>query len=66
MLPLRLSPFFGMLVLHKKPIEKDCVTMSANIIEIEERLWQMTDKLRANTPLRAHVYAEPVLGLIFL
>jgi type I restriction enzyme M protein len=40
--------------------------MPANIIEIEERLWQMADRLRANTPLRAHEYAEPVLGLIFL
>jgi type I restriction enzyme M protein len=40
--------------------------MPASIIEIEERLWQMADRLRANTPLRAHEYAEPVLGLIFL
>ena len=40
--------------------------MPASIIEIEERLWQMTDRLRANTPLRAHEYAEPALGLIFL
>ena len=40
--------------------------MPASIIGIEERLWQMADKLRANTPLRAHEYAEPALGLIFL
>jgi type I restriction enzyme M protein len=38
----------------------------ASISEIEERLWQMADKLRANTHLRAHEYSEPVLGLIFL
>jgi hypothetical protein len=31
--------------------------MPASIIEIEERLWQMADRLRANTPLRAHEYA---------
>ncbi len=40
--------------------------MPANIIEIEERLWNMADELRANTHLRAHEYSEPVLGLIFL
>lgn len=40
--------------------------MPVSIIDIEERLWQMADRLRANTPLRAHEYAEPVLGLIFL
>ena len=26
----------------------------------------MADRLRADTPLRAHEYAEPALGLIFL
>ncbi|MBE3560679.1 MAG: N-6 DNA methylase [Ktedonobacteraceae bacterium] len=40
--------------------------MFASISEIEDRLWQMADKLRANTHLRAHEYSEPVLGLIFL
>ncbi len=40
--------------------------MPASIIEIEERLWQMAARLRANTPLHAHEYAEPALGLIFL
>ncbi len=40
--------------------------MPVSILDIEERLWQMADRLRANTPLRAHEYAEPVLGLIFL
>ena len=40
--------------------------MPASVNDIRERLWQMADKLRANTPLRAHEYAEPVLGLIFL
>jgi len=39
---------------------EDGMVMPASSIEIEERLWQMADRLRA------HEYAEPALGLIFL
>jgi type I restriction enzyme M protein len=38
----------------------------ANIIDIENRLWDIADGLRANTHLRASEYSVPVLGLIFL
>jgi len=47
-------------------MEKIVLSCLRAIIEIEERLWQMAARLRANTPLRAHEYAKPVLGLIFL
>ena len=40
--------------------------MLANINEIEDRLWNMADGLRANTHLRSSEYSLPVLGLIFL
>ena len=33
---------------------------------LEQKLWDVADKLRANSKLRASDYAEPVLGLIFL
>ena len=33
---------------------------------LTEANWQMAERLRADTPLRAHEYAEPALGLIFL
>ena len=33
---------------------------------LEQKLWDVADKLRANSKLRAADYAEPVLGLIFL
>ena len=38
----------------------------ASIQEIENRLWESADALRANTHLRASEYSVPVLGLIFL
>ncbi len=34
--------------------------------EIEKRLWDIADELRANSKLKASEYATPVLGLIFL
>jgi type I restriction enzyme M protein len=34
--------------------------------ELEKRLWQSADELRANSRLRAADYSIPVLGLIFL
>ena len=34
--------------------------------EIEKRLWDAADELRANSRLKASEYAIPVLGLIFL
>ncbi|MBC8507203.1 MAG: SAM-dependent DNA methyltransferase [Chloroflexi bacterium] len=38
----------------------------ANNNEIEKRLWEAADELRANSKLRAADYSAPVLGLIFL
>jgi type I restriction enzyme M protein len=40
--------------------------MSANITDIEKRLWDAADELRANSKLKASEYSVPVLGLIFL
>ncbi len=40
--------------------------MTANNNEIEKRLWDAADSLRANSKLRASEYSVPVLGLIFL
>ena len=40
--------------------------MAKNINEIEKRLWDAADELRANSKLKASEYSVPVLGLIFL
>lgn len=40
--------------------------MPASINEIEKRLWDAADELRANSKLKASEYSVPVLGLIFL
>jgi type I restriction enzyme M protein len=40
--------------------------MVANNNQIEKRLWDAADELRANSKLRAGEYSMPVLGLIFL
>lgn len=39
---------------------------SENLKQLEERLWEAADNLRANSPLRLNEFSEPVLGLIFL
>ncbi len=40
--------------------------MPGNHNEIEKRLWDAADELRANSKLRSSEYSVPVLGLIFL
>lgn len=40
--------------------------MAANTTELEKRLWEAADQLRANSDLKSHEYSAPVLGLIFL
>lgn len=40
--------------------------MQADLKELEDRLWDAADELRANSGLKASEYAAPVLGLIFL
>lgn len=40
--------------------------MLANHNEIEKRLWDAADELRANSKLKSSEYSVPVLGLIFL
>ena len=37
-----------------------------NIAQIENRLWEAADQLRANSKLTSTEYYMPVLGLIFL
>jgi type I restriction enzyme M protein len=40
--------------------------LQADLVELERRLWDAADELRANSGLKASEYASPVLGLIFL
>ncbi len=40
--------------------------MPANNNELEKRLWDAADELRANSKLKSSEYSVPVLGLIFL
>src|SRR5205823_13160684 len=40
--------------------------MPANHTDIEKRLWDAADELRANSRLKSSEYSVPVLGLIFL
>lgn len=40
--------------------------MASNQNEIEKKLWDAADELRANSKLKSSEYAVPVLGLIFL
>ena len=40
--------------------------MALNINDIENRLWDAADELRANSKLKASEYSVPVLGLLFL
>jgi len=40
--------------------------MPANHNELEKRLWEAADELRANSKLKSSEYSVPVLGLIFL
>jgi len=40
--------------------------MAGNHNEIEKRLWDAADELRANSKLKSSEYSVPVLGLIFL
>ncbi len=41
-------------------------TMPANHTDLEKRLWDAADELRANSKLKSSEYSVPVLGLIFL
>ena len=40
--------------------------MNTNLNELEKRLWDAADELRANSKLKSSEYSIPVLGLIFL
>src|SRR4051812_40169163 len=40
--------------------------MQADLAQLEARLWDAADELRANSGLKASEYGSPVLGLIFL
>lgn len=40
--------------------------MPSNNSEIEAKLWEAADELRANSKLRSSEYSTPVLGLVFL
>src|SRR5438874_7045682 len=40
--------------------------MPANHTDLEKRLWNAADELRANSKLKSSEYSVPVLGLVFL
>jgi type I restriction enzyme M protein len=40
--------------------------MATDLSELQARLWEAADQLRANSGLRSSEYSTPVLGLIFL
>ncbi len=40
--------------------------MQKDINEIEKKLWEMADNLRANSKLNANEYFMPILGILFL
>ncbi len=40
--------------------------MPANTTDLETRLWEAADDLRANSKLKSSEYSIPVLGLILL
>jgi type I restriction enzyme M protein len=40
--------------------------MPANHNDLEKRLWDAADELRANSKFKSSEYSVPVLGLIFL
>ena len=40
--------------------------MPTNLTQLQNRLWEAADQLRANSGLRSAEYSTPVLGLIFL
>src|ERR1700761_2584462 len=40
--------------------------MQQDLAQLENRLWDAADELRANSGLKASEYGTPVLGLIFL
>lgn len=42
------------------------MTESEKLRQLENRLWEAADQLRANSSLAASQYSIPVLGLIFL
>ena len=42
------------------------LAMGTDTQELERRLWEAADELRANSKLKSSEYAMPVLGLIFL
>lgn len=40
--------------------------VATDLGELQNKLWEAADQLRANSSLKASEYASPVLGLIFL
>ena len=62
---MSLSRLIATLVLRRKNYCEP-KNMSPNIKDLENRLWEAADHMRANSPLRLNEFAEPVLGLIFL
>src|SRR5205807_1926877 len=61
-----LSDIFCCYVCNPEPTGNPLLNMPGNHNDIEKRLWESADQLRANSGLKASEYSMPVLGLIFL
>ena len=45
---------------------KERTNVATDLGEVQKKLWDAADELRANSGLAASEYSQPVLGLIFL
>jgi type I restriction enzyme M protein len=53
-------------VTRNPPTIQEISTYAGPLDDLETRLWDAADQLRANSGLRSSEYSTPVLGLIFL
>lgn len=65
-LGIRFYISFGWDIISKGKISSEGVLMAGNNSELEKKLWNAADELRANSNLTSNQYSTPVLGLIFL
>src|SRR5262245_39443019 len=56
----------GASVRSRAPVASQMILVPPDLAELEQRLWDAADELRANSGLKASEYGTPVLGLIFL
>ena len=52
-------------IIHRLLYARPHQVMASNNNDLEKRLWEAADELRANSKLNSSEYSSPVLGLIF-